>query len=259
MTISMKRLPCAARKQRGATLTGYALLMAGIVVVSLGAIEAVNQSSQTVLGETAVSVGTPRPSVSDTKTNDVGAAPPWVGARGNGTCTAGLDGCPLGVQQPFDPLSDQPIQAPLSNTFTAPANLDDLRDPLTAFIGQESKVQLNGEWTPPNGDFGSATPITLQPGEVVCSFMIHARSIGVNGSYASLFDFPGEIVGTAYDTNVSNNRKDTNDTFAHPDINLPNTARLTGGDNFTYSGNTLAINFGTNTSGRDALRVFTRC
>lgn len=256
----MKRFLGGSRKERGATLTGYALLMSAIVVVSLGAIEAVNQSSQTVLGETAVSVGTPRESVSATKTGDVGSAPPWVGARGDGFCTAGLDGCPLGEQLPFDPLAHTPTQAPVENHFFPPANMDDLRDPLTPFIGQESKVRLNGEWTPPDGDFGAATPVDLQPGDVICTFIIHARSDGaVSGSYNSIFDFQGEILGTAYDSNSTNNRNDTNETFAHPDINLSSNGKLTGTDSFTYSGNTLAVNFGTNSSGRDNLRVFTRC
>lgn len=256
----MKRFSRGARYQRGATLTGYALLMSGIVVVSLGAIEAVNQSSQTVLGETAVSVGTPRPGVEQTKTADVGSPPPWVGSRGPGSCSAGLDGCPLGEQLPFSPSANQPTQTPIANYLLPPVDLDQQRDPLTPFVVQESMVRLNGEWIPPDGDFAFETPVTLQPGDVVCSFMIHARSDGVNsGDYISDFTFQGEILGTAYDTDSSDNRNDTSELFGHPDINLPNNAKLTGSDSFTYSGNTLSVDFGTNSSGRDGVRVFTRC
>ncbi len=63
----MNRYLRPRRAQRGTTLTGYALLTAGLVTVSLGAIEVVNQSAETVLGATALSVGTPPPVLGDVK------------------------------------------------------------------------------------------------------------------------------------------------------------------------------------------------
>lgn len=69
----MKRFLRSRSAERGATLTGYALLTAGLVTVSLGAIEAVNRSSQTVLSATAASVGTPPPRLAELKGDQIAA------------------------------------------------------------------------------------------------------------------------------------------------------------------------------------------
>lgn len=48
-------------RQRGATLTGYALIMAGMVAVSLGAVEGLDRGSTEVLENTGASIGESRP------------------------------------------------------------------------------------------------------------------------------------------------------------------------------------------------------
>ena len=253
MTVSMKRFLRQRSAERGATLTGYALLTAGLVVVSLGAIQGVNTSSQTVLDDTASSVGTPRASVSATKTGTVAAAPSWATPSGVGYCSPGLDGCPLGVPLPFNPSDHVPTMDTIPATgspFGPPAlpnnNLQQVHDPAKVFVAQESLVQLNGDWIPPDGDkpaSGSpATPTGVLPGDKVCSFIVHVSPgnpySGTN--FAATIEFQGLILGTAYNKNTTH-IDETTDTFGSPDISLANQPKLENSDKFDYSGNTLNI------------------
>ncbi len=118
----MKRFLRKRRAQRGTTLTGYALLTAGLVTVSLGAIEAVNQSAETVLGETAKSVGTPPPVLGDVKIDRISAsadATPTAEATPAVENTTGPETTPTAETTPASATE---------NTAGLPGIIDDLTD-----------------------------------------------------------------------------------------------------------------------------------
>jgi Flp pilus assembly pilin Flp len=262
----MKRFLRRRSAERGATLIGYAVLTAVLVVASLSGIQAVDQSSQTVLGDTASSVGTPRPSVSATKTAPVSAAPPWATPTGAGYCSPGLDGCPLGAQLPFNPSDHVPTMDTIPSTgpVAPPAlpndDLDLVNSQVDVYVVQESLVQMNGEWTPPDGDDPlSGTPMTptgVLPGAKICSFIVHTSPGSGTYTYVASIQFQGQILGTAYDSNLGQ----TGDTFASPDLTLASSADLESGeDNFSVAGDTLNIQFETSKKSNDELRVFVAC
>lgn len=262
MLSSMKRFLRGAdarrRNERGVTLTGYGLLMSSLVVVSLGAIELMNTSSNTVLSNTGASVGNPRPSVSETKTDAVPTAPPWVGARGDGTCSAGFDGCPLGVTLAADPTLYQPPSmsgAVLWAGSAAGVDFSNLRDDAAASVSLESVVQLNGEWQPPLTDpDGNPTAVVAQPGDLVCTYLIHA-SPTVPNTFVFDVQFQGEILGTAYNSDFA-----PDPVFAAPGTSIPAGNYLEGGDDFDIAGNTLTVHGMANAAYEyDEIRVFVRC
>lgn len=248
-----------ARNERGATLTGYALLMSGLVVISLGAIQAMNTSSDAVLSDTGDAVGNPRLSVEETKTNPVPSPPPWVGARGEGTCSAGYDGCPLGTAIAFDPASYEPPGLSGDIVYGGAAqdvDFTNLHDDSVASVYLETVVQLNGEWQPPQTDpDGSPAPVTVQPGELVCTYIVHASPVTAGMKYDFTIDFQGEVLGTAYNSDF-----DVDPVFAASGTSFPAANYVEGDDGFNVSANQLDVNdFKGDPPSYDEIRVFVRC
>ena len=273
----MKLTRRGSQTERGATLTGYALLTSLLLVVSISGIQALNESSEIVLADTATSVGTPRPPVEDVKTQPVPAAPAWAVNPDTGLCSVGIDGCPLGVQQiPLDRDAHRPlIGNPAGLAPDLPFNdFNDIfnPDPINGvFVAQESQVLLNGEFTPPNGDrpaSGTAqVPGTALPGDMICSFIVHASPGSGNGtvSYGEVdpvtIVFDGPILGAAYDDSTTgvNDRTSLNGLFGDPALQYRG-AKLQNGDNYSYSGNTLTLEpLKATNGGKDQVRVFTLC
>lgn len=261
MIVPMKRFLRSRRAERGATLTGYALLTAGLVVVSLSAIEGVNQSSQTVLGDTATSVGTPRPSVESTKQAPVAAAPPWATPSGAGYCSPGLDGCPLGTKLAVNPDDYAPPAIGGDANWAGSADGVDFTSVHDDSLGQiylESVVQVNGEWQPPQGDsYGS--PITgVQPGDLVCMYLIHTSPATNPGQtkFHMDIDFGGPVLGTASNSNFG-----VDPVFASDGSTIPaNNYLESGSDEFQISGNQLTVHdFYTYANNYDQVRVFVKC
>ena len=262
MTVSMKRFLRPRCAERGATLTGYALLTAGLVVVSIGAIQGVNASSQTVLGETASSVGTPRPSVSDTKTAAVDAAPSWATPPGAGLCSPGHDGCKLGVKLTVNPDDYAPLSMGGDANWAGSADGVDLTTVHDDSLGQvylESVVQVNGEWQPPQSDSDGSPGVTgVQPGDLVCTYLIHtspAISPGQTKFHMDL-EFGGPVLGTASNSNFA-----VDSVFASEGSTIPASNYLEGGtDEFEMSGNQLTVHdFYTDANAYDQVRVFVKC
>ncbi len=259
MLIAMNRFSTARRHERGATLTGYALLMSGLVVISLGAIGAMNESSEAVLTDTGASVGNPRLSVEETKANPVPGPPPWVGARGDGTCSAGFDGCPLGTRLAFNPANFEPPG--LSGDILWGGSADNvdfatLGDDATAFVMIETVVQLNGEWQPPQGDSdGNPGPILAQPGDKVCTYIVHASPIANDHDFSFGIDFQGEVLGTAYNSEFG-----ADPVFQATGATFPVSNYIEAEDDFEISGASLGgIELKNNAGSYDEIRVFVRC
>jgi hypothetical protein len=276
MVTPMKRVLSGRQTERGDTLTGYALITSLLLVVSITGIQALNTSGGIVLADTATSVGNPRPPVEDVKTQPVPDAPAWAVSPDDGLCTPGIDGCPLGVQQvPLDRDAHRPLVGipPLPAPDLPASDFNNIfdPDPVTGiFVAQESQVLLNGEFTPPSGDKpasgGEQIPATAQPGDMICSFIVHVSPGSGNGNvkYGLLLPvtvtFDSPIIGTAYDSGTDNNaRTSLNGLFGDPDLQY-RTAKLASGDKYSYSGNTLTLEpFNASNGGKDQVRVFTLC
>lgn len=263
MLASMKRFSRANIGQRGATLTGYGLLMAGIVVVSLGAIEAVNTSSETVLADTASSVGTPRASVDETKANPVPGAPPWVGANGPGLCSAGHDGCALGTKVAVNPADYEPPFISGDVVWAGSAegvDLSTMQSDTQGFMFLESVVQVNGEWEPPQSDpDGNPNVSGVLPGDLVCTYIIHTSPSTPNASEYKFhmdIDFQGEVLGTAYNSEFA-----VDPIFKGTGTSTPAANYLEiGTDDYNISSNNLEVHdFFTAANTFDEIRVFVKC
>lgn len=255
----MNCFPSTRRVERGTTLTGYALLMASLVVISLGAITAMNESSEAVLSDTGDAVGNPRLSVAETKANPVPSPPPWVGARGEGTCSAGYDGCPLATTLSVDPAAYEPPNLNGNVQWGGSAeNVDftNLSDDNNAFVMLETVVQLNGEWQPPQGDSdASPSPILAQPGDKICTYVVHAAPLTTDGDFDFDIDFQGEILGTAFNSDFG-----VDPVFTAPGASYPAANYIEGDDDFDISGVKFDGKHLKNlATAYDQVRVFVRC
>jgi Flp pilus assembly pilin Flp len=247
-----------ARDERGATLTGYTLLMAGLVVVSVGAIRLVNESSDAVLSDTGSSIGNPRVSVEAVKAAPAPAAPPWA-VSDTGYCTPGFDGCPLGTTLAVDPAAYQPpnMSGDIQWGGTAESiDFANLADDAGAFVMLESVVQLNGEWQPPQSDSDTnPAPVLVQPGENVCTYVVHAAPLTGTGDFNFDIQFQGEVLGTAYNSDF-----DVDSVFTASGATYPAANYIEASDNFDISGGSLTANgLQNNLNATDEIRVFVRC
>ena len=85
-------------KQRGATLTGYAMTVALMVVMSLGSMKALEDNGETFLEETGRDIGTPRRSADDAAVNQLA----YLSDAGNS----------LGAAAAAPPITTPPITTP---------------------------------------------------------------------------------------------------------------------------------------------------
>lgn len=258
MLTAMNCFPSAHRSERGATLTGYTLLMAGLVVISLGAIKLVNESSDAVLTDTGSSIGNPRLSAEDTKAAPAPAAPPWA-VGDTGYCTPGFDGCPLATTLAVDPAAYEPPDLNGDVQWGASAeNVDftSLSDDNKAFIMLETVVQLNGEWQPPQSDpDASPAPALGLPGDNICTYIVHAAPLTINVDFDFDIKFQGEVLGTAYNSDFG-----VDPVFTAPGASYPAANYVEGDDDFDISGIAFdGKHFKNTATEHDQIRIFVRC
>lgn len=275
----MKRSSTVPLAQRGATVTGYGLLLSAIVAMSMGAIQAVNRSAETVLTDAALSVGSPMPPKEEVLATPVPKNPSAAPTRTPTPQT------PPAKKDPFS----KPYQAPdPSFGIPMPFNADDYspkvqgdakwggsaanKDLTSAahksdrdvFVFLENVVAMTKPWTPPTGGAdGDSEPIAANPGDLICSYLVHGSPASKsNVKYNFKLKIEGEIIGTAYNSNF-----DTGDNiFAAYGATYPADNNLDF-DQDSYSikhkdkgtdefkGDALKTNLGD----YDQIRIFVRC
>lgn len=193
--------------QRGATLTGYALLVALLTVVSLAAIEALGNTSSDYLDETGEQVGAPRPSKFDAGAAGTGGAPAAGGGGGGGPA-----GAPPGPAAAFDPGIAAPASIPAPTliagdvvfpTGGAVPPTADLSGTGPWDDDGYSFVFIEAQWTQPTdltvtGNSNWGGNFTLVAGTTYCSYIYHFSPIVNEGdSPSTTIDFQYDVVGVA--------------------------------------------------------------
>ncbi len=274
------------RSERGATLTGYALTMAVMVVVGLGSMSALERNSETFLEDTGTAIGEPRPSAevaaqtgqlaslpaglnysnsngqlsnpsnpnaNGSTTTTPTTAPPTTPAAPTASATGSSSSAPnpsgssnVAIQASYQAGDD--LNASGGSPFQSDTDLN---------VFNEGKVTLTSPWVVP----GTNPAITLNAGESVCGYYVHYAPSSSNATITNTtVTFPGEVLSAI----GSNDGLD--DTDAWMDGGVPNSPSYRGsrslengeapsvtGNSITY-GQLYAVN-----GNQDDTRVFTRC
>ncbi len=197
------RLPTS---ERGATLTGYALTVALVVVMGLGSMELLDRTSEEVLRETGDQIGDMRPTLGELRQNPNAVAlvtpqnPP--------------PGPPADIANPPIPQATPPgysfqnvnyqagYASPILDLVPDP-NINPYQDDNVAFVFSE------GGGVPPAG-FVVPNATAAVPGPEVCSLYLRysARSSSATSGPIQV-ETPGEILGFA----ATNGQLDNTDTW----------------------------------------------
>ncbi len=245
--------------QRGVTLTGYALVLALLVVVSLGAIEAMQSSTSNVIDLTATDIGQPRATLDELRRNPnpVGAVDP-------------LNPPPGPTPDPLLPPSSQPL--PPGYSFNGnyqsgyptpgPADLNPgtpYNSDVDAFLFHEGGTVADPAFVVPNA-------VIPPPYTNICSMYLHYTPTTSGTSIGPItVSVPGNILGYAADND------DLDDTDGWIDGTLPGVGNDYRDDrqfesserdpsNILISGNNFVVNSLTaQNNNTDEVRIFFAC
>lgn len=158
--------------ERGATLTGYALSLALLVVMSLGSIKVLESSGETYLIETGSKIGEPRPTFDEMTYTGTGSGTP------PSTTPTTTPTTPSPTANPQGTVTNAPLAfGPQVNAFgTYPTNNNlNCKKPCPytsdseVFVFGEGKIELTSPWVVP----GTNPEVILDAGDAVCVYYLH--------------------------------------------------------------------------------------
>ncbi len=251
--------------QRGATLTGYALLVALLTVTSLAAIEALGSTSSDYLDETGEQVGTARQSKFDANAG----APGGGGGGGGGAPGTGV--VPPGPATVFPPGIPTPPGVPAPTLVSG-----DIVFPTGGGVPPTADLSGNGPWDDDQYSFifteatwtqvgpltvaGETGPIVLQDGVTYCSYIYHFSPV-VNEAFSppTTIDFQHTVVGVAGSTAAM---EATDDITPNEGSYAPTSAYphdFENNDNVSVNGSEVTFDVYAVTNGADNARIITEC
>lgn len=247
-------------KERGATLTGYALTVALVIVMGLGSMKLLDRASGEVLVETGDQIGDMRPTLTELRQDP--SAPAAVAAQNPPPGPPADIANPPIPQPPPTGYSFQNIN--YQQGYASPI-LDLIPNPLiNPYQDDNLGFIFNEGGGPTPAGFVAPNATAAVPGTGVCSLYFRYSPRSSSSSVSPIqIEVPGDILGYAA-TNTELDDTDTwlggqdpaGDIFFRPDRSLESSER----SSVAVSGSTLTIpSLTAQNDNTDELRVFYNC